>query len=124
MNHKTPVCLHDGDYVDGKYYFTSIDGKVLVAQKAPEHDTEKFSYDLIVDCHRLGEVENNWCRGIAVTADDLYVTIDGRYGSDLSFKLLRLSKDYEIRDIRKFEWSNVGDPSMIRYVTGFDLVAG
>lgn len=122
MNHRTPVCVHDGDHVDGKFYFTSIDGKVLVASEAPDYDESIFSYDLLVDNHRLDAVENNWCRGIAVTPDDIYVTIDGRYGTDLSFKLLRLSRQFDVKDQHRFEWSNVGDEAAIRYVTGFDIV--
>ena len=30
INHKTPVCLHDGVLVESEFLFTSIDGKILL----------------------------------------------------------------------------------------------
>ena len=124
LNYHTPTCVHDGDYVDGRYYFTSIDGKIIVASEPPQHDRSMFNYDLQAEHHRLDEVEKNWCRGIAVTDSHVYVTIDGRYGADLSFKLLELDREFKPTAMRKFKWSNVGDEADIRYVTGFDIVVG
>lgn len=121
LNYHTTSCIHDGDYVDGKYWFTSIDGKVIIAAEPPEHDATTFNYDLQAEHFRLGESERNWCRGIAVTNDRVYVTVDGRYGTDLSFSLLELDKECRILGERKFQWAAVGDPSKIRFVTGFDI---
>lgn len=123
INHKTTVCLHDGDYYQGSYYFTSIDGKIIVATE-PEQpdDTSAFHYDLRLETiERLGDTPNNWCRGIAVTDDRIYVTIDGRYGSDLSFGLLELDRQYNLITQERFHWSAIGPVDQIRYVTGFDL---
>ncbi|MGQ9648503.1 MAG: hypothetical protein ACUVXJ_00140 [Phycisphaerae bacterium] len=50
----------------------------------------------------------------------MYVTVDGRYGADLSFSVLELDKQCNILDERKFQWSAIGDTSKIRFVTGFD----
>lgn len=121
LNYHTTSCIHDGDYVDGRYWFTSIDGKVIVAHEPPEHDAGLFNYDLQVEHFRLGEKERNWCRGIAITDDRVYVTVDGRYGADLSFSVLELDKQCNILDERKFQWSAIGDTSKIRFVTGFDI---
>lgn len=122
MNYWTPTCVHDGDFVDNRFFLSSIDGKILVATEPPEYDSKIFRYDLQVERLGLNGVENNWCRGIAVTADSLYTTIDGRYGTDLSFGLLRLSRDGKKLDERRFRWADVGDEKEIRYVTGFDIV--
>ena len=122
LNYHTPTCIHDGDWVDGHYYFTSIDGKIIVASDPPEHDAQLFNYDLHAEHHRLADVELNWCRGIAVGREHVYVTIDGRYGDDPNFKLLELDREFRPTAMRKFAWSQVGDESRIRFVTGFDLV--
>ncbi len=123
LNYRTPTCVHDGDYVDGKFYLTSIDGKILIASQPKGFDSTRFRYDLQVDCVRLDEVQKNWCRGIEVTDEFIYTTIDGRYDSDLSFGLLQLDRDYNLLDQRRFRWSNIGSENDIRYVTGFDIVA-
>ena len=123
LNYRTPTCVHDGDYVDGKFYLTSIDGKILIASQPKEADSTRFRYDLQVECVRLDEVQKNWCRGIAVTDEFIYTTIDGRYDSDLSFGLLQLDRDCNLLDQRRFRWSNIGSENDIRYVTGFDIVA-
>ena len=123
LNYRTPTCVHDGDYVDGKFYLTSVDGKILIASKPKEFDSSRFRYDLQVECVQLDEVQKNWCRGIEVTDEFVYTTIDGRYDSDLSFGLLQLDRDCNLLDQRRFHWTNVGNEADIRYVTGFDIVA-
>ena len=123
LNYRTPTCVHDGDFVDGKFYLTSVDGKILIASKPKDYDPTRFRYDLQVECVRLDEIQKNWCRGIEVTDEFVYTTIDGRYGSDLSFGLLQLDRDCNLVDQRRFCWSNVGNEADIRYVTGFDIVA-
>lgn len=122
MNYWTPTCVHDGDFVDGRFYLTSIDGKILIASPPPAFDEGTFRYDLQVRSLRLDEVEKNWCRGMAVTDEHLYTTIDGRYGTDLSFGLLQLDREGRILSERRFQWANVGEEAEIRYVTGFDIV--
>lgn len=123
LNYKTPTCVHDGDFVDGRYHLTSIDGKVLIASAPDDHDPALFRYDLQVECVRLAGTERNWCRGIAVTDDNLYTTVDGRYDTELSFGLVQLDRAGNILDQRRFRWANVGDERDIRYVTGFDVAA-
>lgn len=122
LNYWTPTCVHDGDFINGKFYLTSIDGKILIASEPTGYDPKLFHYDLQVKCFRLHEVENNWCRGIAVTDDYIYTTIDGRYDTDLSFALLQHGHDGKLLDQRRFHWANVGKEKDIRYVTGFDIV--
>jgi hypothetical protein len=135
MNLSTPSLLHDGVIVDDKFYFTSIDGKILIAEDSEgteETCQEKTDYmhlynrDLVARLIRLDETElgrePNWCRGIAVKGDKIYTTIDGRYGSDLSFGLLSITHQEEIIDHIRLNWSQIGDESKIRYVTGFDII--
>ncbi len=135
MNHKTPVLLHDGRLVDGKFYFTSIDGKVIIsepAERAAHNPREEIDHihlynrDLVSREIRLSETEfgrePNWCRGIDCDGEVIYVTIDGRYGSDLSFGLLAIDADGHVHAEHRLRWSEVGDESRIRYVTGFDVV--
>jgi hypothetical protein len=122
LNYWTPTCVHDGDFRDGRFYLSSIDGKILIAGQPPDYDPSVFQYDLQVECVRLDAAEKNWCRGMAVTDDFLYTTVDGRYDTDLSFGLLRVGRDGAILDQRRFRWGNVGDEKDIRYVTGFDIL--
>lgn len=124
LNYSTPTCIHDGDFVDNAYYFTSIDGKIIVARDPGDHDSTRFNYDLQATHTRLDDIEKNWCRGLAVSDDRVYVTIDGRYGTELSYKLLELDRELQPTALRRFEWGRVGDPEAIRFVTGFDIVAG
>lgn len=136
MNHKTPVLLHDGKLHERAYYFTSIDGKIIIAHdagNAPPHAGEKFegmerfSRDLVCEIIRLKETafgrEPNWCRGIACWNDNIYVSIDGRYDEeDLSFGVLGVKRSGEKVYEDRMRWSDVGSPKDLRYVTGFDLV--
>ena len=72
---------------------------------------------------RLDDGELNWCRGMAVAEDRLFVTIDGRYGSGGSFGLLELDREGRRLDERRFQWSRVADEELLRFVTGFDILA-
>ena len=40
MNLSTPALIHDGVKKDRKYYFTSIDGKILIAEI---HNKKRFN---------------------------------------------------------------------------------
>lgn len=136
MNQKTVVLLHDGVKHGDEYFFTSIDGKIIIA--APSNDAkvnpreyfdgiEYFSRDLVCDLLRLEETkygrQPNWCRGIACWKDQMFITIDGRYGSDLSFGVLGLTRSGEVTFDRRLRWKSVGSERDLRYVTGFDIVA-
>ena len=60
--------------------------------------------------------------GILVQADEMSVTIDGRYDSELAFGLLGLRDDRAVTHYEKLHWSRVEAESEIRYVTGFGVV--
>lgn len=139
MNHTTPNLLHDGIRHGNKYYFTSIDGKIIIAE---HHSTAKeaeanwenpgnlelYKRDLITRLIRLNETslgrEPNWCRGIDVANGKIFVTIDGRYDSDLSFGLLAVEETTQkVLLNERLSWSQVGNEKDIRYVTGFDVLA-
>jgi hypothetical protein len=134
MNLSTPVLLHDGLFHNGRYYFTSIDGKIIIAEDSrtssfnPREAIETvglFNRDLVTKVIRLNETqlgrEPNWCRGIACSDDVMMVTIDGRYDSELSFGVLGIRESGEVVAHHRLKWSEIGDESKIKYVTGFDL---
>jgi len=135
MNFFTPALIHDGKLKNGKYYFTSIDGKIIIAEEASKASFQAreeikkihlFDRDLLTKTIRLNETElgrePNWCRGIDIKDDLLFVTIDGRYGTDLSFGLLVLNEDGKVFENHRLRWSDIGDESKIRFVTGFDVL--
>lgn len=136
MNQKTAVLLHDGVLHDGEYYFTSIDAKIIIAADASTatfnpreqiEDVERFTRDLICEIIRLRETsygrEPNWCRGIACRDGTMYVTVDGLYGTDLSFGVLGLTRAGEVRLEQRLRWSDIGSEKDLKYVTGFDVLA-
>ena len=139
MNLCTPALLHDGCLIDGRFYFTSIDGKIIIA--SPNADAEHthqeldrveapgvYLRDLVSRLIRLEETslgrEPNWCRGIAASSGVIQVTIDGRYDTDLSFGLLALTEAGEVLRNVRYRWAEAGDPTALRYVTGFDVALG
>ena len=136
MNQKTPVLLHDGLLYKEEYYFTSIDGKVLIASEADKArfnpreefaDVALFTRDLVCELIRLDETEfgrePNWCRGIACSDDVIYVTVDGRYDTDLSFGVLGIKRDGTKVIEERLRWSDIGPEKQLRFVTGFDIVS-
>lgn len=135
MNLCTPALLHDGKLYNGRYYFSSIDGKVIITEDAksseiqPREQIESiglYNRDLVSKVIRLNETEfgrePNWCRGIACKDSLIYVTVDGRYDTDLSFGLLALNEEGRVFNSYRLNWSEVGDKSEIRFVTGFDIL--
>ena len=134
INQKTVVMLHDGLYYNHEYYFTSIDGKIIIASEAksakfnPREEFEglhNFSRDMVCELIRLEETElgrkPNWCRGIACNKDKIYITVDGLYASDLSFGLVGLKRTGEKIFETRINWHEIGETEFLRYVTGFDV---
>lgn len=134
MNHKTVILLHDGLRHNDEYFFTSIDGKIIIATDAStakfetrEHiaEIQNFSRDMICEIIRLEETDlkrqPNWCRGISCIDDRMYVSIDGRYDSDLSFGVYGLKRDKTKIFENRLKWEQIGDVNNLKYVTGFDL---
>jgi hypothetical protein len=134
MNHCTPILLHDGVNYNGKYYFTSIDGKIIIAEDpSGTNKTDReyvdnlhlYNRDLITSVIRLQETElgrePNWCRGIACYGEYIYVTIDGRYDTDLSFGVIGIDHKGILLDHFRLKWSDIGSEEQLRYVTGFDV---
>jgi len=135
MNFFTPALIHDGKFKNGKYYFTSIDGKIIIAEEASKasfktrEEIKKihlFDRDLVTKTIRLNETElgrePNWCRGIDIKDNLLFVTIDGRYDTDLSFGLIVLNEDGKLFENHRLKWSDIGDKLKIKFVTGFDVL--
>ena len=135
MNLCTPALVHDGLFYNGKFYFTSIDGKIIIAEDSRKSnmivretvdDIKLYNRDLVSKIIRINETdfrrEPNWCRGIACDNGTIYVTVDGRYDTDLSFGLLAMDEESnKILDQRRLRWSEVGNEDHIRFVTGFDI---
>jgi len=134
INHKTPVLLHDGRCIDGRFFFTSIDGKLIITEPAeqaranPREAVDRihlYNRDMVSEVVRLADTElgrePNWCRGVDCAGQRIYLTIDGRYDSDLSFGLIALEESGHLVSQHRLNWSDVGDETRIRYVTGFDV---
>lgn len=138
MNACTPLLLHDGLQHDGSFYFTSIDGKIVSAHKwveGEELDMDQvenphiYHKDLVTKLIRLNQTgfgrEPNWCRGIDVHDDTAFVTVDGCYGTELSFGLIavdvKAESDNALHFEKRLKWKDIGDEKMLRYVTGFDV---
>lgn len=134
MNLCTPVLLHDGEYVGDEFYFTSIDGKIIIAEDSRTTDRVDreavddigiYNRDLVTTLIRLEETdfgrEPNWCRGIGVMDDVIVVTVDGRYDTDLSFGLAGVTREGKLQLDERLRWVDIDDETLLRYVTGFDL---
>lgn len=132
----TPVLIHDGKRFGDFLYFTSVDGKILKANLADPGafspwevvpSNAPFRYGLTTELQRLSATalnrEPNWCRGIHVEGGIRYVTIDGRYGTDLSFGLLGVTEQGEVQMNERFSWTFIDESAAtsIRHVTGFDI---
>ena len=134
MNHKTVSLLHDGVFYKNEFFFTSIDGKIIISADAAtanfftREETDeiwRFTRDMVCEVIRLEDTElgkqPNWCRGIACKDDEMFITIDGRYGSELSFGLLGLKRNGKKTFEKRLYWSDIGAKNDLRYVTGFDV---
>lgn len=135
INHKTPVLLHDGDLFDGHFYFTSIDGKIIIAADAstaafnPREIVDNvsiFNRDLVSKIVRINETsygkEPNWCRGMYVNEDYFYTTVDGRYDMGDSFGVLEFDHSGDVISEMRLSWNSISVGNEIRYATGFDIV--
>jgi len=131
INQKTTVLLHDGAYHDGLFYFTSIDGKIIISSdqdvtnpREKIDDISLFNRDLSSHVIRIKDTglgyEPNWCRGIDVYGDQIACTIDGFYGTDLSFKVALFDNE-DFSQLHKVSWSDIGNVDGLKYVTGFDV---
>ena len=136
----TPVLTHDGeDGQEGEIIFTSVDGKILIAnlpvknpKTKPRYDEEGFheimQRNYISKTVRLSDwygEEINWCRGMATDGEAFFTTIFGRYDQakpyfsiakieniDYPLSVKSLEINYEIFDFC----------DELRYMTGFSLL--
>ena len=137
ISHLTPVLIHDGVHFGREIFFTSVDGKILISAEWDKASFESgavesgakhapFNRGYISRSLRLSDSqfgrEPNWCRGIAVTDQSILVTVDGRYGTDLSFGIVDLDHQGNFREEIRIAWGEIGSESNLRYVTGFDLL--
>lgn len=136
MNLCTPALIHDGVKKGEKHYFTSIDGKILITEYHDKtravtqervENLDLYNRDLVTTVIRLEETElgrePNWCRGIDAENDEIFVSIDGRYDTDLSFGLLCIEESTsKIKYNKRLHWSEIGNEEEIRFVTGFDTL--
>ncbi len=116
----TPTLLHDGLKINDKYYFTSVDGQIIIAENI---DGGLYNRGLCADYIRLRR-KPNWCRGIAIKGDVALTAVDGKYGSNLAFGIhaVSLSGKY-IGEIRfSYDYSKIGIKQKPLYLTGFDIV--
>ena len=135
MNLCTPALVHDGVFYKDQWFFTSIDGKVMIVEdslgtdKTCQEQAENmhlYNRDLVAKLIRLSDKESlgrepNWCRGLAVNDESIFTTIDGRYDTELAFGLLEIDHDGKVKSLEKLFWNEIADENLIRYVTGFDV---
>ena len=135
MNFSSVALIHDGYHYKDQIYLTSIDGKIIIADKTQKSseinrtgpNKKLFNRDLIAQMidinHNIIKGKSNWCRGIKVTKDRIFITIDGRYDSKLRFSLLEIDK-YSLKLIHRsdYSWSKLDKKEKLRYVTGFDIL--
>ena len=141
MSMHTPALIHDGVRYKNKLYFTSIDGKIIIAEEPKknviQYDRERvpkqniYNNNLITNLIRIDKKligkNPNWCRGIAIKNDIAYVLIDGRYDTKLQFSMIELSlKTKKIRNKIDFSRNviekNKNNHKKLRYCTGFDII--
>lgn len=139
INHRSPNLLHDGVHVNGRFYFTSIDGKIIIAEDSIESNLhtrtdeihldnlEIYHRDLVQKVIKLNDPsslnrEPNWCRGLEVCGDTIFTTIDGAYGSELSFGLLGILESGKVVFEKRLKWADFGDENELRYMSGFDIL--
>ena len=143
LDTKTTTMIHDGSKFNKKNYFTSIDGKIIIAEDPNNSSStlrenfkeiKKFNRAMIANKViklRDSELkrEPSWCRGLFAKGNHILTTIDGRYEEnlskklDLSFSLLCI--DHEGKIIFKNKFKFFKDKSKmrnIRFVTGFDIL--
>ena len=137
--HMTPVMMHDGVQSKNSTFATSVDGKILVHSEPDWASVESFSkfvsdssgplfqngiYSLSESVIRVDDIigrQTNWCRGLEVGNSSLVTTVDGRYGSGNRFGVIEISDTNEFVAEATISWEGVGDPTGLRYVTGFDV---
>lgn len=135
ISYKTPAEIHDGVWHDDGYvYLTSVDGKVFRVGSAEEvpytpfDDVDVdylFDRDLYPSKIRLEQTEfgrePNWCRGISLEDEQIFLNVDGRYGTR-HYSVIEVDWEGTLHNSRKLDWKEVGNEHEIRYVTGFDLL--
>ena len=120
INLASQTLLHDGVKINDKYYFTSTDGQIIIAENK---DGGLYNRGLCADYIKLRR-HPNWCRGIAIKGDVALTAVDGKYGSNLAFGIhaVSLSGKY-IGEIRfSYDYSKIGIKQKPLYLTGFDIV--
>ena len=119
VSFKYPNLIHDGLLHDNKFYFTSIDGQVHITKEGDPNSL--YTSDLQEENIKLKRFPN-WTRGLEVVGDSIYVTIDGRYGADLGFGIQKIDMKGKYMGEIKIDISKIEYPSLISYMTGFDII--
>lgn len=123
FNAKTPLLIHDGVLKGEYFYFTSIDGKVIIAEEGSETGGI-YQRDLIVFNEITLARNPNWCRGIDVNDDGVIMaTVDGRYGAGTSFGVQGINSAGDYLGEIRLEYAKAGFKHPIQYMTGFDILA-
>jgi hypothetical protein len=132
--HHSPSLVHDGIHENEVIYFTSIDGKIISAN--PNSYTPDYFYDAksapipVSDYAASSSVfhisdvlgrDVSWMRGLDVARNLFVTTVDGIYGSTF---FSAVCYDRETLDFNEYKvtWDMVGDPTHLRYVSGFDCL--
>ena len=129
MNLLTTSLIHDGIHFDKKIYLTSVNGKIIeLSQNKKKQSKKIYNRDLIVK--RVFDIDNNiikgntnWCRGIEITKNRIFVMIDGRYETRPEFSILELDKK-KMNLINRFKinYKKINTKYKLKYLTGFSIL--
>lgn len=135
----TPVMIHDGRLLGGgELVFTSVDGKILIADDATKKTSEMrgmdntafhplMKRDMVTTSIRLENIlgkKINWCRGIEEYNGAYITTTDGRYEQEYPyFNITFVKKDGSFVEMVQIPYSLLAFPKQIRYMTGFSVIA-
>ncbi len=107
ISRKKTISIHDGLIVDGKIYFTEVDGTIVIV------DAKTLSIVETIDLAQLDGKKSlkGWCRGILYEDDIFYV----------AFSRLRKTKNKKKLDwIRKAANKNMGSSDAL--IVAYDLI--
>ena len=140
ISHMRPSCIHDGILFENDIYFTSINGLIIqcsMEKNIPltSQGDETFltnlkmynrdlapSYIDLSDSSLLG-YEPNWCRGLKISNEYIWVTVNGAYGSKIKFDILKICRrKLSLLEQYTLTEKDIGTNSQIRYMAGFSVI--
>ena len=129
MNMMTTSLIHDGIHIDKSIYLTSVNGKIIEVLKKKEKKREQsYKRDLII--RKITNIDKNiikgttnWCRGIEIKKNRIFVMINGRYETRPEFSILEVNKKkMKLINRHTLSYKKLSMKFKLRYLTGFDIL--